>query len=141
MISDFYSGREVVLFGDFNLPTLVWPFEGILDRYVRPTDLAFLDCFTSLGLTQWVTEGTFISSGPTIDLFFTSELDRVGNVEVLAPFPNYLYFSIVTDYVFYEDLDHAGRVDDGMKYFWHRGNYRAISEELAQVDWNHEFAY
>ena len=141
LVSDFCSGREVVLFGDFYLPTFVWPFEGMLDRYVRPTDLAFLDYFTSLGLTQWVTESIFISSGSIIGLFFTSELDRVGSVEVLAPFPNCRHSPIVTDYVFYKDLDHEGRVDGGMKYLWHRGNYRAISEALAQFDWNREFAY
>ena len=63
--------------------------------------------------------------GSIIDLFFTSQLDRVGNVEVMAPFPNCLHSPIVMDYVFYKDLDHEGRVDGGMKYF----------------DWSHKFAY
>ena len=36
---------------------------------------------------EWVMEPTFISSGNTLDLFLTLEIDHVGVVKVLAPFP------------------------------------------------------
>ena len=76
----------MVVLGDFNLPSLAWPLEDALDAYVRPVDLLFLDCFLSVGLTRWVTESTFLVGGSTLDLFLTSELDRVGVVEVLSLF-------------------------------------------------------
>lgn len=141
VILDFCGDREVVILGDFNLPSLVWPFQGVLDRYVAPTDLAFLDCFTSAGLTQWVSESTFVSSGSVLDLFFTSEPDRVGSVEVLAPFPRCQHSPVVCDYVFHSDLERGVDLDDRTRYLWQRGNYGLISESLAEVDWDTELAY
>ena len=45
----------------------------------------FLDVFILLGLSQWVSEPTFPSSGNTLDLLLTTEHDRVGNVTVVEP--------------------------------------------------------
>ena len=71
-ISDFCEGREVVILGEFNLPSLSWSsddlFMGATDR-----DTVFLDCFVAAGLTQCVKEPTFVSSGTILDLFLTSE--------------------------------------------------------------------
>ena len=83
-ILTFCNGKEIVLMGDFNLPTLKW--DGDIFRS-SSSDLRFLDCFTNLGLTQWVKQPTFLSSGNILDIVLTSEEDRIDNVEVLPPFP------------------------------------------------------
>ena len=55
--------------------------------YVTRSDQRFLDLFASLGLIQWVQSPTFHLSGNILDLLLTSDLDRVGDVEVCLPLP------------------------------------------------------
>ena len=58
---DFSVGREVVVLGDFNLPSLKW-LDGGDGGAMSCTDRLFLDCFTVCGFQQWVHEPTFVSS-------------------------------------------------------------------------------
>ena len=60
----------------------------------------FLDCFVSLGLTQWASESTFVSSGSVLDLFFTTEENGVGAVKIAAPFPRCLHSPVIAEYLF-----------------------------------------
>ena len=69
---------KVVVLGDFNLPSIFWTDEARRFGCTGRVDRMFLDCFVSIGLTQWVLEATFVSSGNTLGLFLTSKLDRVG---------------------------------------------------------------
>lgn len=48
---EFCVGREVVVLGDFNLPTLDWSGD-VFNHYIPPVASQFLDCFALLGLTQ-----------------------------------------------------------------------------------------
>ena len=62
----FCANKEVIVVGDFNLPSLKW------NRDIsRPTsvDLKFFDCFTVLGLTQWVNQSTFLTFGNILEYF------------------------------------------------------------------------
>ena len=79
-ILGFCEGTKVVILGDFNLPSLAWYSVADLFGEACLMDRLFLDCFVSAGLTRWVMEGTFVSSGNILDLFLTSETDRVGSV-------------------------------------------------------------
>jgi hypothetical protein len=140
LMMNFCVGREVVVLGDFNLPSLVWPLENLFDNYISPVDRIFLDCFVDLGLTQWVEECTFISSGNVLDLFFTSENDRVGDVVIAAPFPRCAHSPVVCDVLFRRDFER--HVDEErQRYLWFRGDFTTISESLSEVDWGLEFAY
>ena len=78
---NFCPGKEVVVMGNFNLPTIDWSSD-IFDGYIRPIDMQFLDCFSSLGLLQWIREPTFLLSDNILDLVLTSEEDCVGGVSV-----------------------------------------------------------
>ena len=70
-LSDFCLGKEVVVLGDFNLPSLRWASYDLLNDYVAPLDLEFFSCFMQLGLNQWVQEGTFLGSNNILDLVLT----------------------------------------------------------------------
>ena len=86
-IRDLVVGREVVLMGDFNLPSLAWPLENIHSNYVSPVDRSFLDCFLDSGLTQWVDFGTFFPAGNVLDIVLSTDDDRVFDVVSEPPFP------------------------------------------------------
>ena len=101
---------------DFNLPSIVWSDEGeILGE--GKVDRMFIDCFNAAGLTQWVLQPTFLPSDSTLDLFLTSELDRVEGLTVYAPFPKCGHSLVVYDYhlfMFESDLD--TNIYDVMRY-------------------------
>jgi hypothetical protein len=138
IVSDFCVGREVVILGDFNLPTLTWPTESVFNSYVSPVDRSFFDCFVAGGLIQWIGESTFYPSGNILDLFLTSESDRVGAVSFLAPLPGCGHSPIVCDYLFREIHTAVGGTS---RRLWFRGCYESISRSLSDVDWGVELAY
>ena len=124
-LCEICEGHEVVILGDFNLPSIVWSDEGEMLGGEGKIDRMFMDCFNTAGLTQWVLEPTFVSSGNTLDLFLTSELDRVGAVTVYASFSKCGHSPVVCDYLFMLDSDLDTNVYDEiqLKYLWHRGYY------------------
>ena len=71
--------------GDFNLLSFKWDSPPLSAHYVTPVDNMFLDCFDSLGLIQWVCEPTYPHSSNILDLFFTTDPDRVGQVQLTPP--------------------------------------------------------
>ena len=136
-LSDFSTGRTVVLMGDFNLPSLKWEEPELPVGSGTPHDRAFLDAFLLMGLEQWVRESTFLPSGNILDLVFTSDEDIVSDVEVLAPLPGCHHCPVVVTL-----LPH--RNDPGISplnthRMWHRADYGRMCEYLQTVDWMGEF--
>ena len=84
-LADFSLGKDLVLLGDFNLPSLRWDRTCVCEGYVPPMQMEFYNCFLTLGLSQWVEESTFDLSDSILDLVFTSRDDAFGEVEVLSP--------------------------------------------------------
>ena len=136
-VANFGIGKEVIILGDFNLPSIDWT-ENVISAKT-PTDCTFLETFNSLGLTQWVNEPTFPRSGNILDLILTSEADRVGNVAVLCPLPGCDHCVTTLDYIF-SGQSHVSNSLQPQRA-WLRGNYKAISNRLTEVDWDLEFAY
>ena len=137
-ILDFGFSKELIIVGDFNLPTIDWRsdyFEG----YIRPIDRQFLDVFMLLGLTQWIKEPTFVVSGNILDLILTSAEDRVSDVAVLPPLPHCGHSPVMCGYSFRGPL--RGNSFHGEVRQWHRGKYNLIARALSQVDWALEFSY
>lgn len=96
-----------------------------------------MDCFTSLGLHQWVTTPTFVRSDNIIDLALTSESDRVGELKIMSPLPNCGHCPVLLCYYF-----QFGVTTDNpplIKRSWHRGKYNLINDRLSEIDWNFEF--
>lgn len=85
-LSEVCAGREVLLVGDFNLPSIAWhPSEPA--HQVSSADRLFPELFISLGLTQWASEPTFPRSSSMLDLELTTETDRMGTVVAAPPPP------------------------------------------------------
>ena len=79
--------KEVLLLGDFNLPSIKWNTPDPGAEYLSPLDRSFYEMFLLSGLTQFVLEGTFFPSGNILDLVFSSDSESVVDCSVLAPFP------------------------------------------------------
>ena len=142
-----HSARHsVILMGDFNLPSLKWNLLPLSAHYILPTDQLFLDCFDSLGLIQWVQEPTYPRSCNILDLFFTSDPDRVGQVGVLPPLPKCDHSPVVVDYLFQSDYAAATLTkpqsrNERTPRHWERGRYNKMNRELSLIDWDFEFAH
>ena len=99
-ILNFCDSREVLVLGDFNLPSLKWNIPDILQAYVSPLDLLFYNAFCSAGLTQVVVEPTIYPSGNILDLTFYSSEDRFGHCTVFPPFSRCSHCPVLVSYVF-----------------------------------------
>ena len=138
LINRFCTGREVLVAGDFNLPSIDWSVTP--PTATSSTDLQFLDTFTTLGLTQWVLEPTYPRSGNILDLFLTSEPDRVGECQVPPPLPGCDHCPTEIKFTYTHDQPQSlNPPTSNLVRSWHRGNYRAIAEHLSTVDWDFEF--
>ena len=128
---NFSIGRELVVLGDFNLPTLSWPVSGV---YVRPVDREFNECFVECGFHQWVEEGTYTSSGNTLDLVLTSEEDRVLDVQVLDPLPGCDHCPVLCDVIF-QFGEEWSSCRSRESRLWSRGRYNEIAASLQEMEW------
>ena len=136
-LRNFSVGREVVIMGDFNLPSISWDHSGgFSSLYSTPTDRLFRECFAGCGLTQWVKGATFFPSGNTLDLVLTSEEDRVLEVESAPPLPGCHHCPVIIQLIFqFSSPD----VEECEGLSWSRGNYDVMSDELFGVDWENIF--
>ena len=66
---DFCEDKEVILQGNFDLPSIQWDKDDIIaSSYVLPLDLDFFHAYVNLGLVQVGHESIFFSSGNIINL-------------------------------------------------------------------------
>lgn len=114
------ADKEVVLLGDFNLPSITWNSNEPCGGSPSLADVKFLDVFNTLGLTQWVSESTFPRSGNVLDLVLTTEQDRVGRV-VDPPPPGCDHCSVHCEYLF--DAEVQSPMQGQARLLWHHGQY------------------
>ena len=81
---------------------------------------------------------TFLPSGNILDLMFTSEVDRVGELAVLSPFPGCGHCPLVLDYIFMLEVSAS---QTALKKLWTKGKYDSIDKHIWLYDWNFELAY
>ena len=135
-LKDFCSSKEVIVQGDFNLPSLQWCADDPAERYVTPLDMSFLEIFISAGLTQVVKEPTHFPSENTIDLCLLSHSERLGSISVEPPLPACKHGVVIINYTFQVQKPQARQQP---KKIWTKGNYDCISRGLADTDWDSEF--
>ena len=51
-LGSFCSDKEVVIQGDFNLPSIPWHIDNLMPNNITPLAMSFCDMFSSLGLSQ-----------------------------------------------------------------------------------------
>jgi len=140
-ITRFCVGKEVLLVGDFNLPSIHWQSESPGDG-VTARDELFLNLFDTLGLIQLVREPTFIRSGNVLDLVLSSERDRVQNVVLCPPFPHCGHVLVMFDYLFQgESTNNDPNHERPVVRDWYKGNYDSIRSALLNIDWDLELSY
>ena len=135
-LREFCESKEVLLQGDFNLPTLRWQREGPAVGYVLPLDSKFLEFFTDAGLWQAVREPTNFPSENIIDLCLLSHRDRLGDIRVKPPLPSCSHGVVLASYLFQFD---APSLQTAETRLWTRGFYSKIAEKLGDFDWDFEF--
>ena len=138
-ISVFCSDKEVVLQGDFNLPSLHWDLEDLLSVYISPVDLDFLNVFSILGLNQMIKESTIYPSGNILDLFLCSDVDRVGSSELLPPFPRCCHCIVKVSYLFQDFRNSNESMLGTPDRLWSMGKYGMLGRCLDFIDWEYEF--
>ena len=136
-LCEFCNDKEVLVMGDFNLPSIVWGNEPQAVRASR-SEAAFLDAFTALGLSQVVEEPTNFPSCNTLDLLLLSHGERLGDYSVLPPLPACSHSPVMLDYVFQSEDSSPEEITEPSIRLWSRGKYDLISECLSLVDWESE---
>ena len=131
--------KEVLLLGNFNLPNLAWETSDPT-LHASSFDRQGFEVFTTLGLTQWVTEPTFPRSGNILDLVLSTEDDRVGSVQVMPPLPGCDHCPVLCNYIF-DFYSSSSEVIPGQSRRWHKGKYDHILQNLCAIDWDAELAH
>ena len=140
-VREFSASREVLILGDFNLPSLKWSETtqaSVWDSYVTPTDRFFFECFSECGLSQWVDFGTFFPSGNILDLVLSSDEDRVGEVYAAPPFPGCHHCPVIGSLIY--NFGPEEEITRNQRLAWSRADYESISAELMEIDWEHLFS-
>ena len=136
-LHEFVVGKEVIILGDFNLPSLKWPLEISASIYASPVDRDFRNCFVECGLTQWVEFATFVPSGNTLDLILTSDDDRVVGISSSPPFPGCHHCPVILSMVFQYGVPDVLNSEERLD--WRRANYPGMIGELLELDWYYLF--
>ena len=135
---DFCRDKEVVVLGDFNLPSLRWDSSNPISGYVPPTDMSFFDAFSLLGLVQLVKEPTYDLSSNILDLVFVSVGESVLQSLTLPPLAGCHHSPILLDYCCRERFEQCDSQGSGRR-LWFKANYREICDNLELIDWDCEF--
>ena len=141
-ISNYYVG-------DFNLPYINWDLncpkpDGVHD--------AFFQCFSDLGLWQFVSEPTHSSAigraNNILDLILCNDELGVLINQYSDPLStsdhNIIDFSIILPHV--DSTDHANNIKNHNQinlkiYDWSSADYPSLNAHLAQIDWSNLFSY
>ena len=125
---------EVVLIGDFNLPSIDWKTEKCQGRY----ESAFIELINSLGFEQIITDFTRFRHGQNpslLDLLLVSDANIVQSVNMISPFGKsdhvVIEFSVSTRY----NMTNGSK----SKFNIRKMDFMKFSEEMSSHDWNNMF--
>ena len=107
ILLDFCGDGEVILLGDFNLPSLSWNTPDPAS-HVSATDRQVYEVFTSLGLTQWAKEPTYSRSSNILGLVLSTEHGRVAVVQAFPPLPGCDHCPVLCSYSCRQNYSYPG---------------------------------
>lgn len=128
----------VIIMGDFNLPDIDWNGHCRMNRQ----SARFKELAVELGLTQLVESSTFDNADghkSLIDLIFTNEPERVGEVRHSAPLGLAKQAHQVLE-VEYQLRNPNKPSFTSKNFIWSKGQYEELSEAWRQVDWEKIFS-
>ena len=130
LIDETAYGKEAIVLGDFNLPSL----RGNDEDETRPTpvDAKFLDAFQRNGLYQLVESPTH-SLGSILDLILASRREILVNLEILSPMPDCDHFPILVSILFRTTME---KELETWKLNWAEGDYQQVSTAINSYDWD-----
>ena len=136
-IKTFYGGRnhkKVVIIGDFNLSTALWPTTEDNINVCNHLDTLFVNSFEDLGLHQCIDVPTHCK-GKTLDLLLTNTESLVSNVRVSEQFTICksdhfpISFDVKANVKFKKPLKRK-------VYNFKRANWEQLNGDLRNVPWN-----
>ena len=136
-IQEFSVGKELLIMGDFNLPSIAWNLP-VIDLSISQSDSLFLNLFSTLGLYQHVRDQTFLTSGNILDLVLTSDPDRLFGIKTFPPFPHCGHCLVSFNYLFQNTYANPNK-NPFKQLNWPRGDYHHLNIALNTYDWDFEF--
>jgi hypothetical protein len=154
IINHLSSNRaHVILLGDFNFPDIDW------NSHTSTTlNNCFLDCISSLGMIQFVSDPTRFSNSTasnTLDLIFSNEPLSVQITNHLPPLSTSDH-SIIEFLIFPPSIKHhplsnsSPQINSDAnsqylislpKYNWSAADFPAIIDHLSNIDWHSLFGF
>ena len=134
----FCTGKNLVLLGDFNLPTIDW--SSSVTVATSSICKSFLELFNNLGLTQWVKFPTYIGSGNVLDLVLTSDFDRISEIDSIEPLPGCRHVGIRFSYFFHSHCASQSHQDEhNNPYDWFCCDFSRLNDCLNNINWDSLF--
>ena len=127
---------HILVVGDFNYGKINWK-AGTMPNAITNPATAIVETLRDLYLYQHITDPTHYRANlrpNTLDLVITNEEGMVDNVALRAPVGKSHHTCISFDFMCY--TERPAKITP--KFQYHKGNYTAMREDAAKLDWNQE---
>jgi hypothetical protein len=130
---------KYLIIGDFNMSNIMWtPLNSVMSpsNYISNDECTLIDELNTCNLSQF--NGILNQYGKLLDLVLSNDSVDVSEcTDPLVPIDPYHKALLVTiRFVVISPLKPAPSI----KYFYNKGDYDSINNELAQVNWREEFS-
>ena len=130
-----HTTRDIVMLGDFNLPSINWECYSQHPPTCRFGSL-FLDFIFEQGFSQYVCEAT--RGDNVLDLVLTNSVGLIASLDVACPFStsdhNTINFSL-------NNLPSANTCSDEFFYDFKRADFGSIVDYMSRINWDYEFSF
>ena len=132
------TSSHLLVTGDFNYKGIDWVTWNVRPGTDETKCINFLECVRDSYLHQHVTLPTRarINQEPSIlDLIFTNEENMIKDLQILSPLGKSDHACLTFNYI----CNRSKISKPWTKYFYDKGNYKIIKEELEATNWDELF--
>ncbi len=138
------NGRytTMIVAGDFNYPDICWERDGLI--YLKKNSqmsIDFIDTINDNYIEQNVFEPTFqLDDGKStniLDLILSDNSERIRDLTINPQLGDIKRAHYVLKWKF--DVENIDKKFYDKKYFFKKGNYVYMNQDLSKVDWNNKF--